>query len=79
MVAILYKYAELNGYDTTANGDLSKFKDADKLSKYAVKPMQWAVGHGVISGTDIGLEPNATATRAQVAVILRAFDNKIKK
>lgn len=79
MVAILYKYAQLNGYDTTANGDLSKFKDADKLSKYAVTPMKWAVGHGVISGTDVGLEPNATATRAQVAVILQAFDKNIKK
>ena len=78
MVAILYKYAQLNGYDTTANGDLSKFKDADKLSKYAVTPMKWAVGHGVISGTDVGLEPNATATRAQVAVILQAFDKNVK-
>ena len=41
--------------------------------------MKGAVGHGIISGTNIGLEPKGTATRAQIAVILRAFDNNVRK
>ena len=34
--------------------------------------------HNIISGTKIGLEPKGTATRAQIAVILQAFDKNIK-
>ena len=32
-------------------GDLSKFKDADKVMDYAVEAMKWAVGKGIINGT----------------------------
>ena len=78
LATILYQYAKLKGYDTAASGDLSKFNDGKDVSTYAVTPMKWAVGHGLISGTDIGLEPKGTATRAQIAVILQAFDKNVK-
>lgn len=79
MAAIMYQYAKYKKYDTSANGDISKFKDSGSITKYAVTPMKWAVGHGIISGTNKGLEPKGTATRAQIAVILQAFDKNIKK
>ena len=79
MVAILYKYAQLSGYDTAVNGDLSNFEDANDVSSYAVDAMRWAVGHHLISGTGKGLEPKGTATRGQIAVILQAFDENVKK
>ena len=74
MVAILYKYAEMKGYDLTAKADLSKYPDQAKISKWAVTAVKWGVDHGIISGTDKGIEPQGNATRAQIAVILRAFD-----
>ena len=78
MVAILYKYAQLNGYDTTVRGDLSEFSDAEEISSYAVDAMRWAVGNHLISGTGKGLDPKGTATRGQIAVILQAFDENVK-
>ena len=74
MVAILYKYAQMKGYDLTAVADLSKYPDQAKISKWAVTAMKWGVSHGIISGTNNGIEPQGNATRAQIAVILRAFD-----
>ena len=79
MAAIMYQYAKYKKYDVSTTGDISKFKDARSITKYAVAPMKWAVGHGIISGTNKGLEPKGTATRAQIAVILQAFDKNIKK
>ena len=78
MAAIMYQYAKYKKYDTSAKGDISKFKDSGSVTKYAVTPMKWATGHEIISGTNKGLEPKGTATRAQIAVILQAFDNNIR-
>lgn len=79
LAAILYQYAVYKGYDSTAEGDLSGYTDADDVTAYARTPMQWAVGHEMISGTKNGLEPKGTATRAQLAVILQKFDQNIRK
>jgi hypothetical protein len=52
-------------------GDLSNFKDADKVSSWAKEAMSWAVGIGVINGDDTGaLNPGGQATRAEVAQIM---------
>lgn len=44
--------------------------------------MKWAIGHKIISGLrtegHVQLAPKGTATRAQLAVILKAFDENIK-
>lgn len=77
-VAILYKYAKSKNYTTSATGNLSQFKDAGKVSSYAVTPMKWAVGHGIISGTNSGIDPEGKLTRAQMAVILQSFDQEIR-
>ncbi len=56
-------------------GDLSKFKDADKVSAYAVEAMKWAIGKEIINGTtfegdkNLYLDPQGLATRAQAAKV----------
>lgn len=72
--AILYRYANLKGYDTSARGDLDQFKDKGKISDYAVEAFDWANGAGIISGKGDGvLDPKGTATRAELARILVSF------
>lgn len=80
MVAILYKYSQLKGYDLSATADLSTFKDQNQISKYAVTSMKWAVGAKLVSGRGNNmLAPKGTATRAEIATILRAYDTNIRK
>ncbi len=77
LVTMLYRYAQYRGLDTaTTEENLTSFADAAQVSGYAVSAMNWAVGAGVINGTDSGLAPKATATRAEVAQILMNFDQK---
>lgn len=79
MVTIMYKYSEMKGYDLSTSADLSSYADQSKVSKYAVSSMKWAVNHKIISGTKNGIEPKGNATRAQIAVILQAYDNHVRK
>jgi len=70
IAAMLMRYASLSG-DAAAQGDLSAFPDRAAVSAWAEEAMAWAVGEGLINGTGAGaLEPQGTATRAQVAQIL---------
>lgn len=74
LAAILYRYAVSKGYDTSARGSLTGFRDAGTVNDYAVEPIRWAVGAGLISGMDDGtISPTGRATRAQVATILMRF------
>ncbi len=77
MASILYRYAQYKGYDLSAgNGtNLSSFKDASSVSKYAVTAMQWTCGAGLIAGSDSNVMPAGGATRAQVAAILQRFES----
>ena len=74
LAAILYRYAHAFGGDLSYTGSLSHFTDRNQVDTYAVTPMTWAVSHEIISGTsDTTLSPLATATRAQVVVILHRY------
>ena len=74
MAAILYRYAGRMGYDTTALGDPSQFRDSGRIHAYAWTPLAWANGRGLINGKGDGvLDPTGQATRAEVAAILQRF------
>ena len=73
MAAILYRFAQVQGWDTSASADLSSYTDASQISAYALTALQWANGAGLISGSDGALSPGASATRAQAAAILMRF------
>ena len=79
MVAIMFKYTQMKGFDSTQNGNLSKFADQKRVSKYAVPGLKWAVGYGIISGTKNGIEPKGKSTRAQVAIILQSYDKNVRQ
>jgi len=70
MAVILYNYAKTTNCDLTARaGMLDRFSDGYKTSSYAKHAMEWAITHGILSGSDGKLNPLGTATRAQVAQI----------
>ena len=60
--------------DTDIRADLSVFSDADRVHSWAKDAMEWAVGCGLFSGIGDGiLDPRGNCTRAQTAVLVRAF------
>ena len=74
MANMLYYYAQYKGYDVSAGGELSSFTDGASTSGWAAEAVQWAVGSGLLSGKGGGvLDPQGTATRAEVASILMRF------
>lgn len=79
IAAILYRYAQFTGMDTTVSGDgLTKFTDRDSISDYALAPMAWAVESGLINGiTTTTLQPRGNALRAQVATIVYRYVNAV--
>ena len=79
LAAILYRYAKLKGYHVSKSAALTAFSDADKVSGYAAEAMQWAVAEGLLQGSNGKLNPQGSATRAQVATILMRFMEKIAK
>ena len=80
LAAILYRYAKLKGYDTSKSNKLDSFKDADKVSSWAVEAMQWANAESLINGkSNSMLDPRGKATRAETAAILMRFMENIAK
>ena len=79
LATILYRYAKQKGYDVSKSAALTSFSDADKVSGYAAEAMQWAVAEGLLQGSNGKLNPQGSATRAQVATILMRFMEKIAK
>lgn len=79
LATILYRYAKQKGYDVSKSAALTGFSDADKVSGYAAEAMQWAVAEGLLQGSNGELDPQGSATRAQVATILMRFMEKIAK
>ena len=76
LATMLWRYAGSPAGDSA----LSSFKDSASVSSYAVEALRWAVGEGLISGTDTGmLAPQSNATRAQVATILKRFVESLSK
>ena len=78
LATILYRYAKWSGRSTYSPTDaLAGFADAADVSAYALDAMRWAVYTGLMQGSENGLEPQSSASRAQVAAIIHRFlDNK---
>lgn len=72
LAAMLYRYAALKGRGLTAGENLN-FTDASDVSAYALPALQWATGEKILTGSNGALNPQATATRAQLAAILHRY------
>ena len=81
LATMLYSYAKLKGMDPIPNGmALSKFSDADSISTWASEAVSWAAYSGIISGRSNGtVDPQAEATRAEMAVMLQQFVKLMEK
>ena len=78
MAMILYRYAQYKGLDVSGRADLSRYDDADQISGYAQEAVAWANHEGLITGVDSRtILPGGSATRAQVAAILRSFGENV--
>ena len=74
MAAILYRFSDLYGLNTDIAGNIYTYADYGNISYYAVDSMRWACGTGLINGMGNNrLEPQGTATRAQMATVLQRF------
>ena len=79
IAAILFRYAEYKGYDTTLTGNVASFSDAAKVSGWANKAIGWAIGEGLMNGDNGALRPQGNATRAEIAALLMRFSENIAK
>ena len=73
----------LNEIDVSEEMDIISYTDAHSVSGWAMPAIQWACASGVISGLPDGnalkLDPQGTATRAQVATMMMNFCENIVK
>jgi hypothetical protein len=79
IAVLLYRYAELMGYDVSATVDLSGYADADAIAEWAREAVAWANATGLITGrSENALAPADTATRAEVAAMLHRFARTVQ-
>ena len=71
---MLYRYASFKGHGTELTSTLARFSDGGEVSSWAVDAVRWAVGAGLMTGTDGNtLNPRAVVNRSQCAVMLARF------
>lgn len=74
LAAILYRYTSFRGLTNSKLANLSGYTDQGQVDGYAVTPMQWCVGNGIINGTsNTTLTPRGTAQRYQAAIMLMRY------
>ena len=77
LAAILFRYAVYQGMQAvTLEENLVPYADAAQIASYAIANMNWAVGRGLLNGSNGQLMPKAHATRAQVAAIIHRYLTK---
>ncbi len=74
MATMFYRYAAVQGCDLTMSADLTVFEDNWQISQYALAPLSWAVGAGLMNGTDAAsVDPRAITNRAALAMTLMRY------
>ena len=72
LVTMLYRYAKSPKVD--ASMGMAGYADVSTISTWAQDAMRWAVQNGIVTGKDgARLDPQGTATRAEVATILQRY------
>ncbi|MFI3175019.1 MAG: S-layer homology domain-containing protein, partial [Bacillota bacterium] len=72
LVTLLYR---MGGTGATT-GEIDNFSDNNDVSDWASDAMNWAVGEGILVGSDGNLNPKGNASRAEVAAIMMRFISK---
>ena len=82
LAAILFRYANWKGYDTSVGEDTNilSYDDAFTWGDWAVPALQWACGTGVLEDVPVGmLRPTDDATRGEIAHAIRIFCEEVAK
>lgn len=75
LMAILYKFEQKTSEVSMFTAISSKYVDHENISTWAYEAMAWGISNGLISGrNDNALAPEGTATRAEIATILKNYD-----
>lgn len=78
LALMLHRYAKVIGADTAASGNLTQFSDYRQVHGWAEEAVKWAVGKGILSGRSGKLDPQGSATRAEVAAVVQRFMEKFQ-
>lgn len=74
MAVMLYNFAKSQSIELSNIYSGSNFKDADKISNWAVESVNALVKAGILNGRDNGnFDPKGTATRAEIATMFVKF------
>ncbi len=74
MVTFLGRFAEYCGLEVPAEGDVSTFKDANRIEPYAVPYVAWAAANGIVNGYEDGtFQPWGESLRVEFAKIITVF------
>ncbi|CCY26989.1 glycosyl hydrolase family 25 [Firmicutes bacterium CAG:114] len=77
LAVFLYRYGEYSGRDVEKRDNLQGYADRSQVAPWAEEAVQWAVAEGILRGTGREtLAPQATADRAQMAVMVQRFLEK---
>ena len=78
LAVILWKYSKYKGTYKNVTADYSKFSDSKNISDFAKKGMNWAVGAGVITGSQGKLLAQGSASRAEAVSMIYKYCTKVK-
>jgi|GEM_PF-1476186 len=73
---ILFNYTAAQGISTANTENISRYDDAAQVSAETLEGVTWAVANGYItsaSTTALRIEPQRTATRAEIATLLHRY------
>ena len=80
---ILYRYLQQYEPEIEVSVSVKDYPDYKQISKYARTAMAWAVENGIISGVKLGsetlLNPLGSASRAEVATMLKQFASLLQE
>ena len=78
LVTALYRCARLSGSLNQNTTSLAGYTDSRTVPAVARDAFSWALANGIVGGgADKTLNPNGTLTRAQFAVILYRYSQRI--
>ena len=78
MIQFVRKGLEDNeGKNVSKLGDITTYSDYKNVASYATTQVKWAVGAGVITGSNGKLNPKGNASRAEVAAMMEKYCKRV--
>ena len=79
LATFFYTYSEAKAYDVSGRAEMNGYTDLNRIHSWALDALSWAVDAGLISGTSATtLAPRASATRAELALIVKNYVENVK-